>query len=279
MSERIEVPGPDGRTIEVLVGGDPGGFGLLLHGGSPSAVAEWAPVDDAARAAGLRLVTYSRPGYGASTPRAAAGAYVDDVSESVVVLDHLEVDEFLTAGWSGGGPRALACAALLPERVSAVVCLAGLAPLPDGEDARAGWFAGMHDTGALRAALAGRAERLRHAATAEFDPAMFTTADRAALDGDWSTLGEDANRASAAGPDGAVDDDVAYVSPWGFAPGQVGAPVLLVHGGEDRVVPPAHSTRLLADLPAAELWLRPRDGHVSVLGAWPVALDWLRCTA
>ena len=42
MSERLQVPGPDDRSIEVLVGGDPDGLGLLSHGGSPSAVAEWA---------------------------------------------------------------------------------------------------------------------------------------------------------------------------------------------------------------------------------------------
>src|SRR5881392_1303428 len=120
MSELLQVPGPDDRTIEVLTGGDPGGFGLLYHGGSPSAVAEWSLIDDAARAAGLRLVTYSRPGYGASSPRPEAGRYVDDVVESVAVLDHLGIGEFLTVGWSGGGPRALACAALLPDRCRAV---------------------------------------------------------------------------------------------------------------------------------------------------------------
>src|SRR5688500_15662124 len=117
MSERLEVPGPDHRSIEALVGGDADGVALLFHGGSPSAVAEWSVLDDAARDAGLRLVTYSRPGYGASTPRVEAGAYVDDVADSVAALDHLGVDEFVTAGWSGGGPRALACAALLPERL------------------------------------------------------------------------------------------------------------------------------------------------------------------
>src|SRR5690242_19223396 len=100
MSQRLQVPGPGGRSIEVLVGGDPNGFGLLYHGGSPSAVAEHDLFDRTCHDLGLRFVTYSRPGYGASTPRPAAGAYVDDVVESTIVLDHLGVDEFLTTGWS-----------------------------------------------------------------------------------------------------------------------------------------------------------------------------------
>ena len=104
MSDLLHVPGPDDRTVEVLVGGDPDGYPVLYHGGSPSAVAEYPPMDATARDLGLRLVTYSRPGYGASTPRPAAGAYADDVTESTVVLDHLGIGEFLTFGWSGGGP-------------------------------------------------------------------------------------------------------------------------------------------------------------------------------
>ena len=69
------------------------------------------------------------------------------------------------------------------------------------------------------------------------------------------------------------------MAPWGFDLAQVGAPVLLVQGGEDRVVPSAHADRLLRSCPAAELWLRPHDGHVSVLAACPVAMDWLRDVA
>jgi pimeloyl-ACP methyl ester carboxylesterase len=65
------------------------------------------------------------------------------------------------------------------------------------------------------------------------------------------------------------------MSPWEFDPAQITTPVLLVHGGEDRVIPVSHSQWLIRRLAAAELWLRPRDGHISVLHAVPVALDWL----
>src|SRR6478735_6566177 len=103
MSEILHVPGPDGRTIEVLTEGAADGLALLFHGGSPSSVATYAPLDQVCARLGLRLVTYSRPGYGDSTPRPSPGRYADDVVESAAVLDHLGIDEFLTIGWSGGG--------------------------------------------------------------------------------------------------------------------------------------------------------------------------------
>ncbi len=138
-----EVTTPDGRTLEVLLGGDPEGFALVFHGGSPSAAVPYAPFDDAATAAGLRLITYSRPGYGASSPRRSeqgAPRFADDVADTAAILDHLGVEEFVTLGWSGGGPRALGCAALLPDRCRAAASLAGVAPrhAPDLD-----WSAGM----------------------------------------------------------------------------------------------------------------------------------------
>ena len=129
--------------------------------------------------------------------------------------------------------------------------------------------------GGLRAARAGRAARARYAETATFDENSFTPADHAALAGAWESLGADAGRAGAAGPEGQIDDDVAFAGDWGFAVTAIDVPVLIVHGGEDRVVPVAHGEWLARHCPRPELWLRPRDGHISVLHACPLALDWL----
>jgi pimeloyl-ACP methyl ester carboxylesterase len=138
------------------------------------------------------------------------------------------------------------------------------------------WFHGMASSGGLRAAIAGRKMRELFAETDEFDANSFTPADWAALSGGWSSLGADATRANDAGPDGLIDDDVAIVSPWGFTLPQVMAPVLIVQGGQDRIVPPAHAEWMLRKCPRSEFWLRPRDGHISILDACPVAMDWLR---
>jgi pimeloyl-ACP methyl ester carboxylesterase len=152
--------------------------------------------------------------------------------------------------------------------------MAGLAPFnAEGLD----WFAGMAAAAAaeLRAAAQGRAALEDHLASAEFDPDQFTPANHAALAGAWSWLGEVAGQAIEGGPGGMVDDDLAYVAPWGFHPGRVRPPVLFLHGGQDRMVPSSHGEWLARQTRSAELWLRPDDGHISVLHSGAAALGWL----
>jgi len=169
-------------------------------------------------------------------------------------------------------------AARRPDLVTGAVTLAGVAPYPGrGRDDR--WFAGMVDDGGLRAALDGRTARERYEETAQFDPSSFTAEDYATLEGAWAALGEDAARSGEAWPGGLVDDDVAFVRPWGVEPGDVAAPALVVQGGADRVIPRHHADLLVDAVRSAELWLRPRAGHVSVLTALPVTLDWWRSVA
>jgi pimeloyl-ACP methyl ester carboxylesterase len=270
MGSEREIGLADGRLLHVHDSDDGDALTVLWHHGSPQTGALLEPLLLAARARGVRLVSYGRPSYGGSSPhpgRDVASAAADVAQ----VLDHLGLERVAVMGASGGGPHALACAALLPGRVAAAVSLAGLAPFDGSED----WYAGMASDGALRAARKGREERARYAETEEFDEGSFNAADWATLDGAWAALGADVGRATAAGQDGLIDDDVAFVRPWGFDPAQVEVPVLLVHGGDDRVVPFPHARSLLRACPRAELWVRPRDGHIAVLHAVPVALDWL----
>jgi pimeloyl-ACP methyl ester carboxylesterase len=272
VSER-DVTLADGRVVHTYdTGPDSGASGLtvLWHHGSPQTGLPPDPLREAAAERGIRLLSYGRPSYGGSSPNPgrSIGSAASDVCQ---VVDDIGVDRFATMGASGGGPHALACAALLPDRVVAVVTLAG--PVPSTSDLD--WYAGMVAPQGPRAATEGREARARYAEVGEFDENSFTPADYAALEGAWASLGADAGRAGEAGPDGLIDDDVALVNPWGFDVTQIESPVLLVHGGEDRVIPVSHSLWLVWRLPASELWLRPRDGHVSVLHAVPLALDWL----
>ena len=130
---------PDGRRLEVLVEGPADGLPLLVHTGTPSAPVRYGPLIDAATRLGLRTVVLSRPGYAEATPR--PGRSVADVAGDVAaVLDAMGAGRFVTIGTSGGGPHALACAALLPDRCAAAACVAGVAPYPaEGLD----WLAGM----------------------------------------------------------------------------------------------------------------------------------------
>jgi pimeloyl-ACP methyl ester carboxylesterase len=266
----------DGATLHVYDTGPAGGDRLAVfwHHGTPNIGAPPAPLFAEADRLGIRWVSYDRPGYGGSTP--CPGRSVGSAAGYVAaVADSLGIERLALMGHSGGGPHALACGALLPDRVGAVVSGAGLAPFDaEGLD----WFAGMVPSGAasLGAAAQGRAAKERHEASgAEYDP-EFTPADLAALGGEWSWFGSVVGPAVAAGPGGLIDDDLAYVSPWGFDPGDVAVPVLLLHGGRDRIVPSSHGEWLAARCPSAELRLSPDDGHISILTSAGSALAWLR---
>lgn len=195
-------------------------------------------------------------------------------ADVAAIADALGIGRFAVMGHSGGGPHALACGALLSGLVLGAVCVSGLAPYGvRGLD----WYAGMGAAGAgeLRAATAGRSALEKYLASSEFDPEMFTPADHAALHGAWSWLGKIAGRALEGGLGGMIDDDLAYAAPWGFDAGQVRMPVLILHGGHDRIAPSAHAEWLAGQIRSAELWLRPDDGHVSVLSSAPAAMEWL----
>jgi pimeloyl-ACP methyl ester carboxylesterase len=263
----------DGRVVRVHDTGK-GEFAVFWHHGSPQTGALLDPLLSAAKARGIRMLSYGRPSYGGSSPnrgRDVASA-ASDVGQ---IADAMGVAEFAVMGASGGGPHALACAALLPERVAGAVSLSGLAPLTDSFD----WYAGMISDGSLRAAAAGREARERYALTEEFDPESFTAADWAALERDWASLGVDAGLAGQSGIEGLIDDDLAFTAPWGFDVKQIDAPTLIVHGGEDRVVPSTHGDWLARNCRSSELWFRPRDGHISILATVPPAMDWLRDNA
>jgi pimeloyl-ACP methyl ester carboxylesterase len=266
----------DGRQLVVHDASDDdrGAPALLWHHGSPQTGALLQPLVEAATARGFRLISYARPSYGGSSPRPrrTVASAAEDVEQA---LGALGVDRFATMGASGGGPHALACAALLPDRVIGAVTLASPAPYTGDDE----WFAGMVAPGALRSALQGREARADYARTDEFDPDVFTATDWAALEDRWASLGQDAGLAAAAGADGLIDDDVAFAAPWGFDLAVITVPVLIVQGGQDRMIPAMHGRWLAHRIPASELWLRPADGHVSILDACGAAMDWLQALA
>ena len=129
------------------------GLPLVLHEGTPVGLVLYPPTVQAARIRGLRVILAARPGYEGSTPRPGRRV-VDVAGDTAAVLDELGADTFVTAGWSGGGPHALACAAALPGRCLAAASVAGVAPYQaEGLD----WLAGMGpeniaEFGAARAA-------------------------------------------------------------------------------------------------------------------------------
>jgi pimeloyl-ACP methyl ester carboxylesterase len=282
VSEVLEIPGPDRRTLEVLVSGDPGGLPLLFHSGSPSAVVDSPLLAGAAERAGLRLLTYSRPGYGGSSPRPlppAGPLIAHDLPDIEAMLDHLDVAVFVTLGWAGGGPRALLCAAALPDRCLAAATAGGIAPV---DAAGLDWVAGMVPENIAELSAAARGARAYEAYLArEFAPFLDATPERVAealldavdpVDQAMVTpeyadyLAATFRRSALQGVRGARDDGLAVHSRWGFDLEEIEVPVSVWHGRRDAMVPFDHGAWLAAHVPGARAHLLADDGHLSLLG-------------
>lgn len=267
---------PDGRTLEYLVEGDPDGFPLVLHHGTPGSGLTFPRASLAASERGLALVLYSRAGYGESTP--LPDRTVADVATDVAaVLDDLGRDEFVTLGWSGGGPHSLACAAMLPERCRAAATGAGVAPFhADGLDFLDGM--GPENVVEFDAALAGREELLPYL---EQEAAKFASVsaeelvdalgglvspvDRAYATGEFaSRLLASFTRGISHGVEGWAEDDLAFTRPWGFDLDGLTVPVSVWQGGADRMVPYAHGQWLAAHVAGARVHLYDDEGHLSL---------------
>jgi pimeloyl-ACP methyl ester carboxylesterase len=261
--------------LEVLAD-DGDGLPLVYHHGTPSAAILFEPMVTAARAVGLRLVTYSRPGYGDS-PAHPDRTVADAAADVAEIVDGLGADRFVTLGLSGGGPHALACAALLPDRCAATATIGGVAPYgAEGLDYLAGM--GPENVEEFGLAIEGR-DALVPFLQAQAGPLSHTDApgiiealsgllppiDRDALTGpvaDW--LVDSFHRAVAHGVEGWRDDDLAFVQPWGFALADITTPVAIWQGGVDLMVPAAHGAWLAEHIPGARPHLLPEHGHLSL---------------
>jgi pimeloyl-ACP methyl ester carboxylesterase len=279
---------PDGRDLEVEVTGPDGAPVLLFSHGTPGGSTQMPPLARGAHARGLRLVTWSRPGYGVSTRRAGRSV-ADDVDDVAAVLDHVGADSCLMAGWSGGGPHALAAGALLPDRVRGVLCMAGVAPYDaDGLDFLAGM--GEDNIEEFGLALAGeeplsawldgvRPEIVHMTAddvVASLDT-LLPPVDEAQVTGEFADyLATEFRQAGAVSMAGWLDDDLAFTRPWGFDLGAMTVPTYLWQGSEDLMVPFAHGEWLAAHVAGATAHLEQGEGHLSVLlGAMDRMLDQL----
>lgn len=270
---------PDGRDLEVQVSGPPEGMALVVHHGTPGSATPLRLLTRAAHARGVRVVSWSRPGYAGSTrlPGRSVGSVAADAQ---AVLDLLGIAAAVTLGWSGGGPHALACGALLPSRVRSVLVVAGVGPSDaEGLDFLAGmgqdnldeFGAAVEGEAPLRRYLETAAAGLREAAPADLVAEMgslLPQADRECLAGEF---GEDLvlgfRESTNTGVDGWVDDDLAFIRAWGFEPATMAVPVSLWQGDVDLMVPLAHGEWLADRMPGSTAHLLPGEGHLSIWSA------------
>jgi pimeloyl-ACP methyl ester carboxylesterase len=281
----------DGRNLEVLDTGPADAFPLVYHHGTPQGAVPFSTLERAAVEQGLRVVSYSRPGYGTSSPRpngATTAQVADDAADTAAVLDHLGIDEFLTIGWSGGGPRALACAAMLPGRCLAAACCVGIAPTAEYDgDIRDGMAEENVDEYTAVFTGASALESFLDVRRGFFGVtpdqvaaglgALAPPVDRAALTDELTEyLAASVNAAGRQGIVGWRDDDLTHTRPWGFDLRAITTPVSIWQGNLDTMVPFAHARWLAANVAGAQAHLIEGEGHVSLMTRVPAILEDLR---
>jgi pimeloyl-ACP methyl ester carboxylesterase len=279
----------DGRRIAVEHHGDLKGFPVFLLHGTPGSRRGPMPRSPLLYHLGIHLISYDRPGYGDSDRQ--KGRTVADAALDVLdIADQLGLAEFSVVGRSGGGPHALACAALIEaERLRNVAVLVGLAP----SDAQGlDWFEGMTDSNtneyelaatdgdAVVADLTRRAEEvLRNpdSLLSALEREMSDADKRIAFDvGIRHRLIETYREALKCGPYGWIDDVLAFRSPWGFDLGKIRVPVRLWHGDQDVFSPPGHSVWMAGQIPGATIELQPGAAHFGAMEILPKLLAQLK---
>jgi pimeloyl-ACP methyl ester carboxylesterase len=269
----------DGRQLSVESWGDPRGKPVFLLHGTPGSRS--GPRPRAIRMHGIRLIAYDRPGYGGSD-RLPGRDVAHAARDVAAIADALDIERFAVMGRSGGAPHALACAALLPRRVTRAAALVGLAPREsEGLD----WYSGMTISNvesfmtaersrvALAEKLEPRAAAIRSDPTANLPFLVddLPDADREVLAnmGIRNMLLSNLSGAFANSPYGWIDDVHSFVSPWGFDLSRITVPVLLWHGGKDVFVPLTHTLWLAKRIHTASLTINDGEAHFGAVKVMP----------
>ena len=269
-----EIKKSNNKIIEILDNEVQSDKAIIFHHGTPGDASLWQPWLDTAATFGMRAISYSRAGYGRSDRNLGRTVFSNntDISE---ILDSLKISRFISIGWSGGGPHALATTC--DYRNFGAICLAGV-----GEYGAAdlNFLEGMgqenHDE--FGAALLGEksitdwlrefASNLQSVTGAEVLEAfgsLIGKADRAVLqDGYADEVAKVMRKGLALGFTGWIDDDLAFVKEWGFKLSEISKPVFLWQGDDDFMVPHAHSYWLEKHIPTATLSFKPGEGHISL---------------
>lgn len=266
----------DRRTLAYTDIGEADWPCVLFFGGAPTSRLRHAYLEPRFLEERVRVVAPERPGYGRSSPHPGR-SMADWPSDVAALADALGLDHFVVAGHSSGGPYALACAALLPDRVAAAIVLAGVTDM-----AWPGAWEGYNDMEAAlmrvedeEAAVAWCVERFGgdgggFFAAADFklsepDEALFADARLA------PTLAAARAEAFRQGVIGYAHDIVVQGRPWPFNPAAIGVPVAVVHGDSDAILPLAHSRHTAESIPGAALGVLPGHGHFTIMAELPTA--------
>jgi pimeloyl-ACP methyl ester carboxylesterase len=263
------------------------GVPVFLHHGTPGSRNGPKPRASVLYRLGVWLIAYDRPGYGGST-RQEGRSIADAAADVEDIADSLGIDRFSVVGRSGGGPHALACAALLGDRVARTTVLVSLAP-PDARNLD--WMKGMvaSNVDGYSAAATDRdilIEMLRaRAAEVRVNPnimieqlrAEMTDADKVIVDNPAmrKLLAATYREGLVNGPFGWYDDVLALGRPWQFDPARITGPVQVWHGAEDNFAPVSHSRWLARQVTQVEIVIVPKTAHFGAIEVLPDLIPWL----
>ncbi|WP_213001310.1 alpha/beta fold hydrolase [Winogradskya consettensis] len=286
-ASRRQVEARDGRVLEFAVTGHPQGSPVFLLHGTPGSRLGPKPRSSVLYRLGVTLISYDRPGYGGSTrhPKRAVADAAEDIE---TIADSLGLRQFAVVGRSGGGPHALAAAALCRGRVSRTAVLVGIAP---SDASGLDWLSGMTDGNVREYETADNdwskhVERLRlQADRARRDPESMVDVLRTQMtDPDLKVvddivirrlLAETYVEALREGPFGWIDDVSAFRSSWGFRLEDVRGEVLLWHGADDNFSPVSHARWLAGQIPGAQIQIQASTAHFGAVEVLPEILTWL----
>jgi pimeloyl-ACP methyl ester carboxylesterase len=273
---------PDGRIIEYWEGGDPDGKGVIFHPGTPVShvMGRWA--HDDAVAAGVRLVSLSRPGYGNSTTLRSA-SLMRVGRDTAALASHLGFDGYAVVGSSGGGPFAVATAVADPSGVRALGVVGGMGPwrvlegpsvLPEDRECLA-----LLDAGDLDGAweiFRGQYEEEFGSIDAPDDAVELIMAGEVSSvihDESYRALWADNMRVVLSNFDGGVMDNLAWGGTWDVDLRDVAVPSLLWFGEDDDHCPPSYGRWYADRIADSQLIIIPGGGHFDIIDAhWPEVL-------
>jgi pimeloyl-ACP methyl ester carboxylesterase len=265
----------DGRHLEYGTVGNPSGKTVVFHHGTPGCLLTFMRYQELVALGDFFVIAYSRAGYGESS-RNEGRSIGDVVADVKAIVEKEGRSTYVSVGWSGGGPHALACAALDPK-CTGVLSVAGVAPI----DADFDWTEGMGQANIDEFELAkiGGPEYEAHARAAVASFKDVTVENVISLFGDlmseedksaWEPLylreraSQDFRHAFSKSSDGFIDDDRAFLKPWGFAVTDITVPTSIWYGSNDLMVPSSHGDWLTKSIPAAVGHYFAQDGHMSI---------------